>query len=356
MVKIIKPKMKNSFVLSRRKFIGTSLLASTGLAVGAQSAIGMPAIIKNLKTADSLINGVQIGVITYSFRSMPDQSAEATLKYIIDCGISAVELMGGPAESFAGMPENPVDRRTFWGLSRKARNGDDITDEEKKQLDEMRAKMESYNKEVVVWRSSVSMDKFVEVKKMYADAGVSIYAFKPSAFSPRNSDAEIDYGFRAAKALGTSHVTLEHPSNDERTKKLGTMAAKHKMYVGYHGHEQQTPTFWDTALQQSAYNALNLDAGHYVAAGNPSVLDLVNAKHDKIKSMHIKDRQTPENGKKNLPWGEGDTPIVEMLKTMSSKKYSFPATIELEYKIPEGSDAVKEVKKCVEYCRTGLQS
>src|SRR6188768_2210577 len=53
---------------------------------------------------NSLIEGVQIGTITYSYRSMPDQSAEATLRYIVDSGISAVELMGDPIESFAGAP------------------------------------------------------------------------------------------------------------------------------------------------------------------------------------------------------------------------------------------------------------
>jgi hypothetical protein len=31
-----------------------------------------------------------------------------------------------------------------------------------------------------------------------------------------------------------------------------------------------------------------------------------------------------------------------------------PATIELEYAIPDGSDAVKEVQKCVAYCRHAL--
>ena len=53
---------------------------------------------------NSLIDGVQIGTITYSYRSMLDQSAEATLKYIVDSGISGIELMGGPVESFAGAP------------------------------------------------------------------------------------------------------------------------------------------------------------------------------------------------------------------------------------------------------------
>jgi hypothetical protein len=53
---------------------------------------------------NSLFSGVQIGVITYSYRSMPDQSAEAHLKYIVDSGVSAIELMGNPAESYAGRP------------------------------------------------------------------------------------------------------------------------------------------------------------------------------------------------------------------------------------------------------------
>src|ERR1044072_9220070 len=53
---------------------------------------------------NSLMNGVQVGAITYSYRQMPDQSAEATLRYIVESGISAIELMGGPVESFGGAP------------------------------------------------------------------------------------------------------------------------------------------------------------------------------------------------------------------------------------------------------------
>jgi len=91
-----------------------------------------------------------------------------------------------------------------------------------------------------------------------------------------------------------------------------------------------------------------------VAAGNENPMDILKSKHDRIMSMHIKDRQTPANGKGNLPWGEGDTPIAEVLQLMRDQKYKFPATIELEYQIPDGSDAVKEVKKCLEYCSKAL--
>jgi sugar phosphate isomerase/epimerase len=273
---------------------------------------------------------------------------------VIDAGISAIELMGDPAEAFAGCPENPVDRRAYFGLMRKQRNGETLSDRETKEITEMKALMDEHSAKVVSWRASVPMGKFQQLKKMYQDAGVHIYGFKPSAFGENNTDVEIDYGFRAAKALGASHITLEHPSNDDHTKKLGMLAAKHKIYVAYHGHEQQTPTLWDTALKQSKYNALNLDLGHYVAAGNPDPLGIVKDKHDHILSMHLKDRQTPEHGKKNLPWGEGDTPIEEVLQLMRDQKYRFPASAELEYEIPDGSDAVKEVAKCLEYCRKAL--
>ncbi len=109
---------KKKASLSRRKFMANSSIAAAGLAVSTQSVFGAPRILRYWGKGDSLIKGVQIGVITYSFRSMPDQSAEATLQYVRDCGIDAIELMGGPAESFAGMPENPVDRRAFFGMMR----------------------------------------------------------------------------------------------------------------------------------------------------------------------------------------------------------------------------------------------
>ena len=339
--------------LSRRRFMASSAIVAAGVATSSRSVFCAPNILKFYGKHDSLIKGVQIGVITYSYRSLPDQSAEATLQYVLDSGISAIELMGDPAESFAGIPVNPVDRRALVELRRKVRNNESTANEQK-EYEEMQAAMDEYRKKVIDWRTRVSMDKFEEVKKMYADAGVRIYAFKPNAFGTRNNDAEIDYGFRAAKALGANHVTLELPEDDAHTKKLGEFGERHKIYIGYHGHEQQTPTWWDTALGQSEYNAMNMDLGHYVAAGNPNPLKLIKEKHDRIASLHIKDRQTPKNGKANLPWGEGDTPIIKTLKLMSKNKYSFPATVELEYEIPQDSDPVKEVKKCVEFCRKGL--
>ena len=124
---------KNTVAFSRRQFIGTSLAFTAGIAVGSPSVIGAPAILKSYGKPNSLIKGVQIGVITYSFRSMPDQSAEATLKYVTESGISAIELMGGPAESFAGIPESSINRRAYYQLMRKSRGENKLTADEEKE-------------------------------------------------------------------------------------------------------------------------------------------------------------------------------------------------------------------------------
>ena len=92
------------------------------------------------------------------------------------------------------------------------------------------------------------MDKFEQLRKMYKDAGVSIYAYKPSALSENNTDAEIEYALRAAKALGATHVTVELPKSSDHSKRLGLLANKHKIAVAYHGHLQQTINSWDEAI------------------------------------------------------------------------------------------------------------
>jgi len=302
-------------------------------------------------TEKSKISEIQLGVITYSFRSLADQSAEATLKYALESGINSLELMGGPVEAFAGKPTSSVNREAYYKLKRNK----NLNEDQQKELTEFDAQISDYKKEVANWRATVSMDKFAELREMYNNAGVTIYAFKPDALKKHHTDEEIGWAMRVAKTLGASHVTVELPNDPAQTQRLGDLGEKHDMHIGYHGHTQQTPTWWDTALSQSKYNGINIDLGHYIAAGNTDAFEFIKKNHNRILSMHIKDRQTPENGKHNKVWGQGDTPIVEVLQLIRDNNYSFPATIELEYDIPSGSDAIKEVRKSLEYCKNALK-
>jgi sugar phosphate isomerase/epimerase len=363
---------------------------------------------------NSLINGVQIGTITYSYRSMPDQTAEATLKYIVDSGISAIELMDGPVESWAraqtgftppnagrrgggggggggrgaGAPgaaappaapptPDPADTRSWNGQpcpsgrrgggapapaagappaaaapAAGARGGG-----RGEQTPEQIAQQQEAADAIRKWRQSMSMDVFKKLRKMYNDAGVTIYAVKNLGLNA--SDEDLEYQFAVAEALGVTHVTAELPSGPNAAqvlKRIGDFAMKKKIYAAYHTHTQGSMSVFDEAFALSKGNMANVDLGHFVAGGNKggTPIDFITKFHDRIASVHLKDRTMPQHCELNLAWGAGETPIKEILQTMRKNKYRFPASIELEYQVPEGSDAVKEVRKCVDYCRAAL--
>jgi len=338
---------------------------------------------------NSKIDGVQIGTITYSYLQMADQSAEATLKYILDSGISAVEIMGGPVESFAGAPSpgrgggpggpgggrgrgggrnaGPIDPQSLpagakigeWhgqqcvvmpegeGRAGGGRGRGQQTPEQQAAQQEAAAKLKA-------WRTSVSMDPFKKLRKMYNDAGVSIYAWKQ--LGPNMSDEEFEYVFDVAEALGCTHTTLELPNDEAALRRIGDFAMKKKIYAAYHTHAQGGMQIFDTAFAVSKGNRANVDFGHWTAGGNVggTPLDFLNKFHDRISSFHLKDRTTPDHCTLNLPWGTGETPIVEILQLVKKNKWKFPGSIEVEYAIPDGSDSVQEVRKCLDYCRKAL--
>ena len=316
---------------SRREFLTHSAILSLGMMLPKDMLAFGP-------KPNSKFSGVQMGVITYSFRSMPG-NIDQLIDYCKTCGINAIELMGEPAEAFAGSPV------PFGSGPNRDSNTPKLS-------------MQERNKLAKEWRENVGMEKFVELRKKLSKEGITVYAYKPNALNENNSDGEIEYALKAAKALGATSVTVEIPNKPAQSKRLGDLASKHKVYIGYHAHTQATDTAWDEALAQSPYNSLNLDCGHYIAAGGnntkESLLALIEAIKDRITSMHLKDRKNKINGGENMPWGQGDTPIKEILMLLKTKKYKIPVSVELEYNIPTGSDAVKEVGKCLAYAKNML--
>ena len=278
------------------------------------AAVGMQCSVP--QKPNSKFGGVQIGAITYSYRSMPDQSLEGMLNYLVQSGINSTELMGGAVEQFAGIPAD---------------------------ADKVRQ-----------WRTTVSMDKFKEVKKMFKKQGVKIHILKLG--DHRWSDEEIDYAFRACKAVGAKGISME--ISDEAAKRMAPFADKHKLYLILHNHGQaENPNFsYDSALAFGPRVMLNFDVGHHYSATGENPCELIKRLNKRIFSIHVKDKTWEGTYKesKNLSFGEGQTPVVEILQLIQKEKYPIICDIELEYKIPEGSDAVKETIKCVEYCRAAL--
>jgi len=228
--------------------------------------------------------------------------AEEVLQHVVDSGISSIELMGDVVEKYAGN----------------------------------------------------SLEKVAALRKLYADAGVGIHIVKFGDIgSAKVTDERIEYYFNVAKALGAQGITRE--IDEEAAKRVGPFADKHGIKVAFHNHTQINATTYDGPILSYGKNlAINLDIGHYTAANDDSVLAIIEKYHDRILSLHLKDRKNKAGKGANLPWGQGDTPIIGALQYIKKNHLPIFAEVELEYAVPKDSDAVKEVAKCVQFCKKAL--
>ncbi len=263
---------------------------------------------------DSKIHGVQIGAQTYSFR---DMVLENCIKALVEVGLNEAELSQGHVE-----PLTATDPETREVLRK--------------------------------WRLETPLDYFRGVARKFTDAGISLSAFCLN-FNDSFTDAELNRGFEMTKAMGLDLMTTSTTITCAR--RLAPMAEKHKVRVALHGHDNVTdpnqfakPESFAQGLQMSKQFYINLDIGHFFAAGYDPV-QYIQQMHEKILVLHIKDRK--RNHGPGTPFGEGETPIREVLVMLRDNRYAIPANIEYEYGGP-GSDAVAEVKKCYQYCKTVL--
>ena len=280
--------------LSRREF-------AVSLAGG---FAGLKAFGADDKLKPSIIGGIRIGVQSYTFRKFSIDKMVAAMKSI---GISYVELWDGHL--------NPM----------KTTEAD-----------------------------------FKETKKKLDDAGITVGAYCVNLPATAN-DEYLDRGFNGALLLGAKVMTSS--VRKPIVPRLDQWCKKYKMKLGLHNHwfgekwykgdrtaEFETPQDFADALKgASQYLSINLDIGHFNAAGFDSV-GFFNEHHGRIVSLHLKDRgPEPEHGHKRF--GQGATPIVEVLKAAKKFKFDYVANIEYEQEPDDPTDAVRE---CFQYLKQKL--
>jgi len=294
--------------ISRREAGKFLIVGAAGLVAARRPLFGADYI-------DSVVRGVQIGSQSYSFRDRP---LDAAIQAFVACGLGECELFDGHVE-----PQN---------LRGEA---------------------------LVKWRMTTPLDYFHEIREKFDRAGVLVYAYT-FGFRKRMPDEEIDRAFQMAQALGVKYITSS--ANVSTAHRVDTYAQKYKIMVGFHGHDNtrdpdefSTAETFARAMQgASPYIGVNLDIGHFTAAGGDAVA-YIREHHDKIVTLHIKDRK--KNHGANLPFGQGDTPIAQVLCLLRDNGYKIPANIEYEYgEEIKGLDTLTEVKKCFEYCKRALET
>jgi sugar phosphate isomerase/epimerase len=299
--------MDGMSVYTRRDF---GKIAMAGLPLGAA-----------LAKINSTVSGVQLGVQSYSFRDRP---LDAAIQAMVEDGIGECELYSPHIEP-GGLP------RPQGSGGRGAANREELRK----------------------WRLTVPLNEIKAVRKKFDDAGIWLFAFNYS-FRDDFTDPEIDRGFQMAQALGVKVITAS--STVSVMPRVAPFAEKYKITVGVHGHnnvkdpnEFATPESFAKAMALSKMIGVNLDIGHFTAA-NFDAVSYIEEHHDRITNLHLKDRK--KNDGPNVPFGEGETPIKQVLLLLKQKKYNIPANIEYEYKGKD--DAAVEVKKCLDYCKQAL--
>jgi sugar phosphate isomerase/epimerase len=312
----------------------------------------------NVAAKSSFIDGVQLGCQTYSFHDITaggPQAIDQIVQHMNQVGLDMCELFSPDLEPFP-MPWFSVEP---WA-PKAAKGGGPAGDvtaavamaRVKAGSPEAKAQREQLRK----WRLSVPLDYFQSISKKFRDAGIKLHCFNLS-FDDSFSDEEINKGFEMAKALGTNIITAS--TTLSVAKRLAPFAENHRTYVSMHGHSSvkdpnqfSSPATFATALAWSKYFKINLDIGHFWAAGFDPVA-FIREQHANITNLHLKDRLT--NDGPNVAWAEGPghTPIRAVLQLLEKNRWPIPAFIEYEYQGP--GTPTEEVAKSYAIAQKYLQ-
>ena len=294
---------------------------------------------------------------------------ENIVKYCKQSNINSIELMSADLETYLGIPANPANawREQMMAQMRQQPQaapaggprpaggpggpGGPGGFGRMQYTPEQQAQIDKYNQDVVEFRKNIDMNKVAQAKQFLADNGIDAHIVK---FAPaRWSDDEIRYAFKVAKAMGAGAITEE--LSQEAAERLAPFADEAKFPIAFHNHMQyaQEGFSCDPMLALSPYVMLNFDIGHYQGSTGKDPVAFIEKYHDRIFSIHLKDKTLPttEPGNQNQVWGQGQTNLEGALLLLKEKYPHIYADIELEYNIAPWSDQVKECATCIKYAR-----
>ncbi|HTF66301.1 MAG TPA: sugar phosphate isomerase/epimerase [Edaphobacter sp.] len=327
---------------SRRKF-------------GKLAAMAIPMATTLQSRADAMFHGVRLGAITYSFHDMPNAVGQDHVDAVIAdckaCGLELIELLSSHVEPYAA-PARPASATGTAGPQ-----GGAVAPGGAPIVGQRRSPEAMKNREVLrEWRLNTPMSHFVDIRKRLAANNISVYAYTVNSFGNDFTDEEMDRVFDQAKAIGATCISSS--TTLTAAQKTAPFAEKHNFPVTFHNHQDitdpnqfATPESFYKAMAMSKMFRINLDIGYITGSGSDAV-DFIKKNHDRITHIHVKDRK--RNLGPSVPWGEGDTPITPVLKLLGENHYPIPALVELSYTVPDSSNCVTEVKKCLKYMKQVL--
>jgi sugar phosphate isomerase/epimerase len=302
-------------ILTRRGF---GKIALAGLPAMAAISVGEAAATPNR----SYINGVQFGLQPFCYHdlAMNRENRPILVKRLVQNGLGMVELHATWVEPRFNDP----------GVNTQ----------------EAREKLRN-------WRLTTPADYYRKIKKEFDNAGITIFTYYVN-FGESDTDAEIDATFEGAKILGAKGcigsfgLAVAH--------RLVPFPSKHGMFLGLHNHDNlsdpdafSNEASIEKGLSYSPDFKATLDVRHFTA-GNGDCLGFLERHHERVSSVHLGDRR--KNNGRSTPFGEGDAPIIEILRMIKDNQW--PIVVLLEFEHGTLRTGVEEVQIEFDYCKRAL--
>lgn len=314
-----------------KRALGRAALAGVALSAFGKTAFAQQRI-------DSTFNGVRLGMGTGSLNPLPPippdgDVIDAVVKGCVEVGMGNIELV------------NSLLEPTLAGIAGGARIPDPLTPDWIANRPKLRD-----------WRINAPLSRFQEVKRKFDGAGLKLISYVMT-FTSDFTPEEFDAVFRQADALGVEVITTNQ-TQVSVARHLVPYAAKYRAKPSWHNHaraddfnEVASLQSFDEVLALSPHFRINLDIGHFTA-GNQDSVAFLRKHHARVSHIHVKDRR--RNNGPNVAWGQGDTPIVPVLKLIKENRWPIYVVQEREYRGPDVGDPISEVKKNIEFMKQAL--
>jgi sugar phosphate isomerase/epimerase len=310
--------------LSRREF-GKIALAGVPLAAFGTVALGASPLV--------------LGVTTSSLRDLPRvegrDNVDDVIRALREVGARHVEL------ALANVEPAPPSTAPFLGGSQAYPQRIVLTPEQ------VAATNAAYRGTLRGWRLQTPVSTFQEVQAKFEAAGITVHACA-LGYDASFTDEEIDATFRQIKALGVATVSARLTLS--AAARLAPFAERHRLAIAIHNQltgnaagEISTPQLHDALALSPAFK-LKLDIGHLTASNSDAVAEL-RAHRARVAYVVVRDRL--RNGGRSQPFGEGDTPIANVLGLLKASPSVVPAFSDYDYLGLHSS--VDEVKASLAY-------
>lgn len=291
------------------------------------------------KKIDSKVHGVQFGLQSYIFSTVGLPQAgilDVVIRSMVESGLGEIDL-------YAPLTE-PAE---LWDKLKAAGPADPRAPVSP----EVAAVRTQVREELAKWRTTVSLDHYRGIRKKFEDAGIAVYGL--SGF-PGSNEEEFNRTCEIAEALGARLATLGITVSG--AKRMAPFVDKRSLGVSVLGRPDMKstnpdavakPENFEEAVSYSKKYGMTFDIGD-ATGGGYDALKFVEAHHDRIAMIYLKDRR---KDRLSVPFGEGDTPVKEVLQLIRDKKYPIRCYLDCDYK---STDRAADVKRSFEYSKVAL--